>query len=159
MKTRKPGWWIPWSFLAFFAVVVSVNAGMIFAAFDTWSGLTTKDSYGSGIGYNKAIEAAAAQRRRGWRAQAAFVPTGASRGRIEISMRDRQGTALVALDIAVLFVRPTRSGRDFTTRLAHRGDGRYTADIAFSLPGQWRAEFTARRGRDIHRADKTIQVR
>ena len=159
LKTRKPGWWIPWSFIAFFAVVVSVNAGLVVMAFDSWTGISTPDAYRRGLAYNNVLEAEAAQRRQGWRAVVGFVPTGKRRGRIEVALSDRRGAALGGLDIGVRFVRPTSAGRDFVARLTGRGKGRYAADITFPLAGQWRAELVAKRGRALHRASKTILVR
>lgn len=159
MKPRRPGWWIPWSFVAFFAVVFAVNAGLVFASFDSWTGITTPDAYRRGLAYNKALEAEAAQRRRGWRAKIRFVPTGNRRGRIIVAMSDRRGAALRGLWIGLHFVRPTSAGHDFDARLIGDREGRYAAEITFPLPGQWRAELVARSGRAIHRANETIEVR
>ncbi len=158
MKTRDRDWWIPWSFIAFFVVVVSANAGLVFFAFNSWTGISTPDAYRRGLAYNDVLKIQAAQRRRGWRAAIRFVSTGNRRGRIEVAMRDRQGAALSFLEVGVRFVRPTSAGRDFETRFTGRGEGRYVAEIIFPLAGQWRAELVAKSGRAVHRASKTIIV-
>jgi len=159
MKTRQRSWWIPWTFVAFFAVVIAVNAGLVVAAYSSWSGLETPDAYRRGLAYNKALEAEAAQQRRGWRATIRFVPTSKGRGRIEVALRDRQGAALNNLDIKLRFVRPTNAGHDFASRLTKLSEGRYAGEVAFPLPGQWRIELLAKRGAALHRTNKTIEVK
>jgi len=156
---RKPGWWIPWSFVGFFVVVVAVNAGMMTAAFWTFNGLDTKNHYRRGIEYNKALEAQAAQVRRGWRTSVRFVQTGARRGRLEVSVSDRAGAGLLSLDVKALIVRPSNASDDFFAKLKPLGDGRYAADLAFPRAGRWRAEVLASRGSERHRVDRRLVIK
>jgi nitrogen fixation protein FixH len=157
-KPRQAGWWIPWVFVGGFVVVIGANAGMVAAAFATFTGLTTKNYYRRGLAYNKEIEAEREQRRRGWKATLRLVPTGQRKGRLIASFADRAGTGLLSLDVAVRMVRPTSAGHDFSTVLKPLGDGRYVADIAFPLPGQWRAELLARRGKAQHRLNQHFEI-
>jgi len=155
---RKPGWWIPWSFVAFFVVVVGVNAGMMTAAFSTFTGLSTANHYRRGVSYNKALEAEAAQRTRGWQATTGFVQTGPRKGRLVVTFTDRAGELLLSLDVTARIVRPTNAGSDFSIPLRPLGDGRYAADIAFPLAGQWRAEILAHRGTARHRLNRRFEL-
>jgi nitrogen fixation protein FixH len=158
-KPRQAGWWIPWVFVGGFVLVIGVNAGMVTAAFATFTGLTTKNYYRRGLAYNKVLEAADEQRRRGWKAALRFIQTGTRKGRLVASFADRQGVGLLSLDVAVRMVRPTNAGNDFSAVLKPLGDGRYAADVAFPLPGQWRAEVLARRGKAEHRLNQHLEVR
>jgi len=158
-KPKRPGWWIPWTFVGGFVVVVAVNAGMVTAAFSTFTGLDTANHYRRGLSYNKALKAEAEQRRRGWKASLRFVQTDNRKGRLVASFADRNGTGLLSLDVAARIVRPTNARSDFTTVLKPLGDGRYAADIDFPLAGQWRAEVLARQGTARHRLDQRFQVK
>jgi len=158
-RTRAPGWWIPWIFVGGFVVVVGVNAGMMAAAFSTFTGLDTANHYRRGVSYNKALEAEAAQRKRGWRAAVGFVQTAPRRGRLVVAFTDRAGARLLSLDVGARMVRPTNAGDDFKTVLKPLGDGRYAADIAFPLAGQWRAEVHARRGTARHRVNRRLDIK
>jgi nitrogen fixation protein FixH len=158
-KLRKPGWWIPWAFVGFFVVVVAVNAGMMTAAFSTFTGLSTANHYRRGVSYNKALEAEAAQRARGWQADARFEQTGPRTGRLVVAFKDRKGEQLLSLAVSARIVRPTNAGDDFTAALRPLGDGRYAADIAFPLAGQWRAEILAKRGTARHRLNQRFEIR
>lgn len=158
MRARKAGWWWPWAFVAFFAVVIAVNATMVAFAFGSWTGIDTRDHYKRGLAYNRAIAAEEAQRRRGWRAEFMSVAAGAKHAVVALVMHDRNGGALVALDAGVRFVRPTSEGHDFDVPLRHVGQGRYEAKVAFPLHGLWTAEVWARRGKQLHRLTKRIEV-
>ena len=59
--------WIPWAFVAFFGVVLAVNAVMIWVAFVTWPGLETTSAYQKGLAYNRTLAASQAQEALGWR--------------------------------------------------------------------------------------------
>lgn len=158
-KPRKPGWWIPWSFVGFFVVVIAVNAGMMTAAFSTFTGLSTANHYRRGVSYNKALDAEAAQRARGWQTNVRFDQTGPRKGRLVVVFTDRKGEQLLSLDVSARIVRPTNAGDDFTAPLKPLGDGHYAADIAFPLRGQWRAEIIARRGTARHRLNQHLELK
>jgi len=158
-KTRKRGWWIPWIFVGAFVFVVGVNAAMMTAAFSTFTGLDTANHYRRGVSYNKALEAEAAQSRRGWKASVRIVPTGPRRGRLVVAFADRQGAGLLSLDVTARIIRPTNARDDFAAVLKPLGDGRYAANIAFPLAGQWRAEVLARRGTARHRVDRRFEIK
>jgi nitrogen fixation protein FixH len=158
-KTRKPGWWIPWVFVGFFVLVVGVNAGMVTAAFSTFTGLDTANHYRRGVEYNRALEAEAAQRKRGWRASVRIVQTGPRKGRLVVTLTDRHGAGLLSLDVRALIVRPANVRNDFAAALKPLGDGRYAADINFPLAGQWRAEVLASRGTARHRVNQRFEIK
>lgn len=155
----KPGRWIPWSFLGGFVLVVAVNAGMVAAAFSSFTGLDTANHYRRGLAYNEALQAEAEQRRRGWTATLRFVQTDPKKGRLVATFADRQGEGLLSLDVSARIVRPTNASDDFTAALRPLGDGRYAAEIDFPLPGQWRVEVLARRGAARHRFDRRFEVK
>ena len=158
-SSRPRSWWVPWLFVAMFAVVFGVNATMVFFAIDSWTGLDTRDHYRRGLAYNKALEAENRERQRGWQASIQYQAAGSRKGWIEVKMADRAGAPLNALTVTLRIVRPTDAQFDFDARLKPVGGGRYTSLVAFPRNGQWRIEVEAARGTAVHRARKRIEVR
>lgn len=131
------GRWIPWAFVAFFGVVLAVNATMIVIALTTWPGLETKDAYQRGLAYNRTIEAAADQAALGWRVDLTFEQTGQRRGVVRLDLADRLGNLLQRAEVRAAFVRPTEDGHDVIVDLPHHQGGRYLAEVELPLAGQW----------------------
>jgi nitrogen fixation protein FixH len=158
-KPRQPGWWIPWTFVGCFIVVVAVNAGMVTAALTSFTGLDTANYYRRGLAYNKDLEAQAEQQRRGWKASLRFVQTERRKGRLIATFADRAGVGLLSLEVEARIVRPTDAHDDFEVVFKPLGDGRYATDIDFPLAGQWRAEVLAWRGAAQHRLKQRFIVK
>ena len=133
---RSPGWWYPWIFVAFFFVTVAVNATMVYFAMNTWTGLETQHYWQRGTTYNAAIQGARRQQERGWQVGIDFQAA-ALQGRLTVDLKDRQGNLLNGATVTARVVRPTSEGHDFTVDLAYQGQGRYGAEFAMPLAGQW----------------------
>lgn len=134
--------WIPWTFVAFFLVVVAANGIMVYLAEDTWTGLVTEHPYERGLAYNEALAAARTQQALGWQVDVAFTPAehapaGDPRAHVVVTMRDRDGRPLAGGEVRARFVRPTREGFDSEMTLTPLGNGRYGGDVTLALPGQW----------------------
>jgi nitrogen fixation protein FixH len=54
-----------------------------------------------------------------------------------VNLKDHAGNILTDARVMAEVVRPTSEGHDFTVELSYQGQGRYTADFALPLPGQW----------------------
>lgn len=142
---RRPGWWIPWIFVASFVVVAAVNGMFIYFASTSWTGLQTEDAYEKGLSYNATIDAAKSQARMGWTGTVDFAATTERGGRLSLDLVGRDGTPVDGAVIDVLIVRPTREGYDQRVSLAAVGRGRYAADIDLPLRGVWDVKLQARR--------------
>lgn len=162
------------AFAAFFGVVFAVNGIMVFMALSSWSGLSTDHPYERGLRYNKTLEAMAQRDALGWQETIVFtqpsaeplpaVSNGAAsngaasdgaasrasgagdegQGRITLEMRDRDGELLEGLLVAGQIWRPTNEGFDRPIELKPVGAGRYEADVAFPLRGNWLVRLNAR---------------
>lgn len=150
--------WIPWIFVAMFAVVLIANGTMIYFAFDSWTGLTARSAYKQGRGFNRQLSERKAQSRLGWSASAGLRRTGARRGRLRFVLTGRDGAPLNGAFVQANLVRPVEAGRDFTIVLKGIGRGAYVADVAFPLRGQWEARFTATRKSRTFRASRRLMV-
>ena len=157
-KARKPGWWYPWIFVAMFGVVVAANGALVWLARASFSGLTDEGAYDKGIGYNRALEGAAAQAKLGWRADVAFVPFSAGKGAVEARLADREGKPLDGLELEILIRRPAEAGLDRRLTLVPQGAGLFRAEVTLPKSGQWLVRVHAYRGADVFQQETRIIV-
>lgn len=122
--------------IAFFAVIGAVNAVMIYLAVHTMPGTTVKSAYESSQGFNRALDAIAAQDRLGW--QVDVATTGLHSGApLNVHIRDRNGEAISGLEVQVRVERPTDARLDRRLKLVEAGGGRYGAALPDLTAGQW----------------------
>ncbi len=122
--------------LGFFAIVLLANVAFVWLALDSWTGLDTEQAYQKGLNYNRTIEAAAAQRRLGWRLDYSLAAADGDK-ELQVRLHDDKGLPLADRKITATLVRPTHAGHDLTLTLAATGPGRYQARFRPPLPGQW----------------------
>lgn len=145
-RARAPGWWIPWTFLGGFLLVVAVNGVMIWVAASTWTGLVTDRAYDRGLEYNRNLEAASAMAALGWQARL-VATTLADGGRaLTLEARDRNGEPLSGLVVDGRLERPVHEGADRELFLAPAGRGVYRTVLEDLPPGQWQAHLRLTRG-------------
>lgn len=130
--------------VAAFGLVLLANGTFVYLALSSWTGLSTDDPYRRGLAYNETLAAAAAQRALGWRAEIEATPTGGGTARIAARFVDRRARPLEDLTVTATLRRPTHEGYDRTFALPHGGAGRYAAEAALPLNGQWEVRIEAR---------------
>lgn len=136
-RGRTPGWWIPWIYVGLILLVACVNGFMIYMAVSTNSGLETDDAYRKGIKYNQMIQGAREQEKRGWRIGFDFSSTEKGKGRVALSLHDRDGNLLHDAKVDIKALRPVVQGHDMPVEVSYLGEGRYGANIDFPLSGVW----------------------
>ncbi len=134
---RQPGWYIPWIFVAGFAVVIAVNGVMLHFALSSWTGVQTEQHFLKGLKYNQDLAGARAQAERGWKVTTDFTATEAQKGILALTLHDKHGNLLKDAEVKVAFIRPTSEGHDVRLDLPYLGEGRFAAPVALPLPGQW----------------------
>ena len=143
--------------LVFLAVVLAVNAAMIYAALSTYSGVVAAEPYRKGLHYNDRILAAERQRQRDWREALRIEPD----GRITLAITGADGAAIGNLRVEVSIGRPATSRDDVKLSLLADADV-YRGQIAPLPPGTWIVGVEARSaGADaeaIFRARKRLWV-
>lgn len=122
--------------LAFFGVVLAVNAVFVAFALRSFTGLSTERPYQRGLEWNRELAAVAAQKSRGWSVSAEVVADGGE-ARILVSFADAAGRPLDGLTVRGELRRPASQGSDVAAPLAAEGDGRYGAAVTLPLRGQW----------------------
>lgn len=129
------GRWIPWCFVGGMALVILVNAVLIYAAISTFTGVTVGRAYDRGRAYNHVLEEAQRQEALGWRGAVAL-----SGGVLTLAVDDRDGAPVAGRAVGML-LRPL-DGTTLALDLAAAGPGRFIAAAEGLRPGQWEARLT-----------------
>lgn len=136
-RARPPGWWIPWTFVGLFLVVVAVNATMIWLALGSFSGLVAERPYDLGLTYNRNLEAAAAQAELGWSLEVIAELAAPAVATLEVRLTDRDGLPLTGAVLDASLVRPLGAGEEVPLAFTPAIAGRYRATAALPQPGVW----------------------
>lgn len=124
------GWHVAAGVVAFFALVVGVDAGFLVMAYRTHPGQVAPRPYEAGLIYNAELQRQRVQDALGWRAGAEARANG-----LDVLMQDRDGRPLTGLKVSATLQRPaTEQGRTEVV-LKEAAPGQYGADRALS--GAW----------------------
>jgi nitrogen fixation protein FixH len=123
-------------FIAFFAVVFTVNGIMVRAATSTFGGAETSSSYKTGLAFRQETDAARAQDARGWRVQASLTRKSPEDVMVEAVVRDAAGNAPARLAAVARLAHPADSRRDHTVMLTEESGGRFRG-LTELPPGHW----------------------
>ena len=131
--------------LAFFGVMIAVNAYFTFVAVTSFRGEDVPRSYRQGLEYNQTIAARAEQERSGWTASVNTLTDDAQRLKIVLELNDKDSRALPGMIINAKLRHPVDTDFDRLLNFTDGGNGRY---IAYSKPiiGHWTLEANARQG-------------
>jgi nitrogen fixation protein FixH len=151
--------WIPVVFGAGLAVVVAVNGGLAYLALASSNGLVTEHPFETGTGYNRVLDAGAAQDALGWQGAVRFAASGAERGEIAAVFTDRDGRPVTGLSVNAHVVRPVEPLPEVVLALSEGAAGRYVGATELSRPGQWEVRVAARRGADLFEFAQRIIVK
>ncbi|MBX9460515.1 MAG: FixH family protein [Brevundimonas sp.] len=133
------GWHVGAGVVAFFAIVIGVDAGFLVAAYRSHPGQVAPRPYEAGLIYNAELDRQRAQAALGWRAGAAARPAG-----LEVVMQGAGGGPLTGLQVSAILQRPaTEQGRTDLV-LRELAPGVYAAD--HSLSGAWDVRIEAAGG-------------
>lgn len=134
--------------VAFFGVVMGVNAVMIKLAVDTMPGTEVDSAYRASLGFNGEIGAAREQASRAWRVVAQVRRDAEGTATLTVEARDKAGAPLAGLGVSAQLARPTDKRADRAVALSERGGGVYAARLDGLAPGQWDLVLEAGRGDD-----------
>lgn len=134
--------YIPWVFVGGFALVVTVNAIMIWFAVGSFAGLYTQKPRDRGLHYNQVL---AEQQRRdalGWRVEAAWRPEA---GRLEIAVFDSAGRPLAPTRLVAELVRPIEKRPPIGVALGATDIGRFAGHVELPERGNWDLDIVVER--------------
>jgi nitrogen fixation protein FixH len=151
--------WIPWAIAGAFLAVVTVNGALAYFALHSDPGLVAEHPFELGNGYNRVLDAGAAQDALGWHGTIGFVGETGLSGRIVAELRDPKGAPLTGLAVKAAVVRPVEPLPEQDLTLAASGPGSYAASLTLARAGQWEVRVTAARGADVYQFVQRIVVR
>jgi nitrogen fixation protein FixH len=151
--------WVPWAIAGAFLVVVAANGALAYFALRSDPGLVSAHPFELGNGYNRVLEAGAAQDALGWRGTVRFTGTVGSSGRIIVELRDPNGVPLGGLAVKATVVRPVEPLAPEDLALEAGDRGVYSAPVNLARAGQWEVRVTAKRGADAYQFVQRIVVR
>ncbi len=135
---RVKGWHVAVGVVAFFAIVICVDASFLMLAYRTHPGQVVDKPYETGLIYNARLAQERTQALLGWRVTAAAQP-----GQVVVWMRDQGGYPLNGLQVSATLERPATERGKATLRLTETEPGRY-AGQSESLTGAWDTHIVAR---------------
>jgi nitrogen fixation protein FixH len=130
------GWMVLVFMLAFFGVVIGVNAFMAHLALSTFGGVDVDSSYRAGQMFEHDVAMAETQDKRHWRVDGMITAAADGRKALDIAARDGTGTPLAGLTASTQFTRPTDRRLDRTVSVREDTPGHFHGDVALP-PGQW----------------------
>lgn len=139
------GGWIPWIFVAGFAVIVAVNATMVTYALRSFPGLADPAAYNHGVRYNAVLAEASRQAALGWQLAARLEPSGDA---VVVRATRADGTPLDGLTLTGELTRPVDAPATVDVALVPAGEGLYRARVALPRAGQWELHIVATAGAD-----------
>jgi len=147
-ERRLTGRHVLFGMLAFFGVVIGVNAFMMWQAYRSYDGVQEDDAYRKGRDFNAVLEAARAQEARGWRVAVEHGRTDGGEVAVTARFRDGEGGALNGLEVEAHWFSPVESEEDRRLRLDGQGDGVYRGALALPRAGNWELRILAERPSD-----------
>ena len=130
--------------LAFFGVIATVDAIMIYFAKTTFRGLDGDRPYEAGLSFNRDLEAAREQEKLGWTVDMG-VEAGSTGARVVARPRDKSGQAISGLSVRVRFRHPTDRGRDSIVPMPETSQGVYSGPVSASS-GSWLIDLEMEKG-------------
>lgn len=122
--------------LAFFGVIIGVNAAMAWFASSSWTGFVVENSYVASQQFNAKMAETRAQLALKWTGHLSIED-----GAVRYGITDANGREVRLNAVAVTFKRPVDDREDLTIALANTGRG-YAADHAVA-DGVWLVEVEA----------------
>ena len=133
---RLKGWHVLAMFVAFFAVVGSVNGIMLRMALSTMPGLDARNGYDVSQSFNKRIAAARDQDALGLKVEESIRRAGEG-AQLTIELTDKAGKPVRGAIVAARLEHPAIRTRDITLALSDDGTGRYIGTLASVANGGW----------------------
>lgn len=144
--------------LAFFAVVIGVNAFMAREALSTFGGVDTDSSYRAGQLFEREVAMAKAQDQQHWHVDAKVTPAADGSALLDIVARDASGAPLAGMAATALFARPTDRRLDRTAAVSEYAPGRFRGSAVIAA-GQWDLIIElSRRGDRLFRSKNRIVI-
>jgi nitrogen fixation protein FixH len=137
----RSGWrFFPLGLIVSMAVVVAVNAGMVYVALHSFPGAAEGDEgFALSNHYDVVLERAQREAALGW----TLAAQADEAGRAVVTLADRSGVALHGAAVGATAERPLGPPEARALTFHEVALGRYVADAALPMKGQWELTLTA----------------
>ncbi|MBL6614977.1 MAG: FixH family protein [Reyranella sp.] len=147
---------IPWLFVAGFAIVIAVNATMIWLAVGSFSGLYTTRPRDRGLHYNEVIAEQQHRDQLGWRIETQWRPEAK---RLELALFDAAGRPLAPSHLSAELVRPVEKRQPLDVTLAATDVGRFAATVELPERGNWDLDIRVERDGERYAVTRRMFLR
>lgn len=120
------GWHVLFAVLAFFGLVIAVNAAFIFVALETNTGVVANEPYRKGLRYNERIEFDREQAALGWKHALSLSP---DTRKLIVRIADKDGNPVLGLSVAATLGRPASGQEDQSLAFTEAEPGSYETAI------------------------------
>ena len=145
--------WFPWAVAASLAVVILINAGMIWAALATFPGQAGEDGFDLSNSYNQVLRAAARQKALGWHVALGVDPA----GRLGVTLAGPDGKPLPGATAQAVAQRPVGPRETRHLALLPRPDGGFRA-VQPLARGQWQVALTIHAAGHVYATERRLIV-
>jgi nitrogen fixation protein FixH len=128
--------YIPYYFIAFFLVIISIDGFLMYLSLSTWRGVVAEDSYQEGVNYNQIIEHSNNQEKLGWNSELNFTQNKPSQGVIDFIILDMNNNPINAKKAKLKMMNIFQEGHDFEQEIL-LDNGKSAINIDFPLKGKW----------------------
>lgn len=142
-KGKLTGHHVLFMFLAFFGVMLTVNAYFLFVALKSFPGEQVLNPYETGLKQNEIIAQQEKEAELGWQVELGFVKQESGEPKLVSIWRDRDGSPLGELIVEATLVRTTTEDGRRDLILEQDGTSRYTSLLDGLGLGLWNTELTA----------------
>lgn len=181
-KGRFQFHWAPALIVAFFGVVISVNAifltlanGGLGPEATAWllpepdsgaevqshfPGTVARDYQEKEALYNRYLERVEEQRERGWQVTQGFLdqPVAGQREAFQVKVTTREGEPLDGATVSGKFLRPANKKLDVSFDLQQVGPGLYRSELRLPAPGRWDLAMTIERAGATHEVHARTRI-
>jgi len=146
MKAQSPkpfeltGRHVLFAMVAFFAVIIAVQAVFITVAIATHTGVVSRHTYSKGLHYGDRIAVERAQEKLGWH-ETLTVPK--DKRSLTIYLTDQYGKPVVGLKLAGKIGRPVTMAEDRALSFSPIGKGSYKARLPDKMAGAYITDINA----------------
>ena len=134
---------IPWLFVAGFAIVIAVNGIMMWLAIGSFSGLYSDHARERGVHYNQVMAEQRSRDALGWTVVPSWQADG---GVLGIKVSDAAGRPLPGAVASIELIRPAERRAPIDVALSDLGDGRFAGRVALPERGNWDADIVVEAG-------------
>jgi nitrogen fixation protein FixH len=136
--------------LAFFGVVIAVNATMATLARTSWTGLVADDTFVASQQFNQKEAEGRAQAALGWKGTFSLAP-----GLMQYSLTDASGTPVALRAVKATFKHPAYESQDRTIEFSRLADGRFGTSQSVR-DGVWIIQIDADAGRPYRQVERVL---